>query len=314
MKSFMNENFLLSNQTAELLYHNYAKNMPIIDYHCHLNPREIAKNRRFENITRVWLEGDHYKWRLMRANGIDEEYITGDAEDREKFFMWAKTLEKCIGNPLYHWSHLELQRYFGYNGILSEKTAPEVWELCNERLDNPDMCARELIKKSNVHLICTTDDPIDSLKWHEEISQDDSFDVMVLPTWRPDRAFAIDSPAFCDYLLSLGEVTHLKISSFQTLCLALKRRMGFFHVAAQNFCHNFSLFLTQIFGKYFRNLIHETEGFLPSVFLTFKMIITLLFNVGYNDLFFDFYLFLRKGCNLFLKLIDSVTYLLTLFA
>ena len=228
MKSFMNENFLLSNQTAELLYHNYAKNMPIIDYHCHLNPREIAKNRRFKNITRVWLEGDHYKWRLMRANGIDEEYITGDAEDREKFLMWAKTLEKCIGNPLYHWSHLELQRYFGYNGILCEKTAPEVWELCNERLDSPDMCARELIKKSNVHLICTTDDPIDSLKWHEEISQDNSFDVMVLPTWRPDRAFAIDSPAFCDYLLSLGEVTHLKISSFQTLCLALKRRMGFF--------------------------------------------------------------------------------------
>lgn len=228
MKSFMNENFLLSNQTAELLYHNYAKNMPIIDYHCHLNPREIAKNRRFENITRVWLEGDHYKWRLMRANGIDEEYITGDAEDREKFLMWAKTLEKCIGNPLYHWSHLELQRYFGYNGILCEKTAPEVWELCNERLDSPDMCARELIKKSNVHLICTTDDPIDSLKWHEEISQDNSFDVLVLPTWRPDRAFAIDSPAFCDYLLSLGEVTHLKISSFQTLCLALKRRMGFF--------------------------------------------------------------------------------------
>ena len=148
MKSFMNENFLLSTQTAELLYHNYAKNMPIIDYHCHLNPREIAKNRRFENITRVWLEGDHYKWRLMRANGIDEEYITGDAEDREKFFMWAKTLEKCIGNPLYHWSHLELQRYFGYNGILCEKTAPEVWELCNERLDSPDMCASCLLYTS----------------------------------------------------------------------------------------------------------------------------------------------------------------------
>lgn len=228
MKPFMNENFLLSNETAELLYHNFAKNMPIIDYHCHLNPHEIAKDRKFENITRLWLEGDHYKWRLMRAYGVEEAYITGDAGDREKFFHWAKTLEKCIGNPLYHWSHLELKRYFGYDGILNEKTAPDVWELCNERLKEPDMTARELIQKSNVHLICTTDDPVDSLKWHEEIAQDNTFDVLVLPTWRPDHAFSITTPSYGDYLLSLGEVSHIRISSFQTLCLALKRRMGFF--------------------------------------------------------------------------------------
>ncbi|MCI8327772.1 MAG: glucuronate isomerase [Lachnospiraceae bacterium] len=228
MKPFMDEDFLLSNETSARLYHNYAKSMPILDYHCHLNPREIAKDRHFENITRLWLEGDHYKWRLLRANGIDEEYITGDADDKEKFLKWAETLEKAIGNPLYHWSHLELKRYFGYDGILSSKTASYVWDFCNEILKEPDMSARSLIKNSNVSLICTTDDPIDSLKWHEELNADSNFDVTVLPTWRPDRAFQITNPAYGDYLLSLGESSHLKITSFQTLCLALKRRMGFF--------------------------------------------------------------------------------------
>lgn len=228
MKSFMDENFLLSNQTASQLYHDYAKNMPIIDYHCHLNPREIAKDRDFENITKLWLEGDHYKWRLMRANGVDEEYITGDAEDREKFFWWAKTLERCIGSPLYHWSHLELKRYFGCDRPLNTKTAPYIWELCNEQLKGPGMSARAFIQKSNVSFLCTTDDPVDSLKWHEEISMDESFDVMVLPTWRPDKAFLIDSKSYTDYLLTLGETSGLKISSFHSLCLALKRRMGFF--------------------------------------------------------------------------------------
>ncbi len=228
MKPFMDENFLLSNDTAKMLYQNYAKNMPIIDYHCHLNPYEIAKDRQFENITQLWLEGDHYKWRLMRANGVDEEYITGDAEDREKFYKWAKTLEKAVGNPLYHWSHLELKRYFGYDKILCSKTAPEAWDFCNEKLKEPGMSARSLIVKSNVNLICTTDDPIDSLKWHEELIADSSFDTAVLPTWRPDKAFQITSPSYGDYLLSLGEVSNIKISSFQTLCLALKRRMNFF--------------------------------------------------------------------------------------
>ena len=228
MKSFMDENFLLSSETAEMLYHSYAKNMPIIDYHCHLNPEEIANDRHFENITQLWLEGDHYKWRLMRACGVDEEYITGDAEDREKFLKWAQTLEKCIGNPLYHWSHLELKRYFGCNKPLDAKTAPYVWELVNEQLQNPCMSARGFIKTSDVSILCTTDDPVDSLKWHEKIRQDEGFDTLVLPTWRPDKAFQIDSPSYPDYLLSLGEVSDLKISSFQSLCLALKRRMGFF--------------------------------------------------------------------------------------
>ena len=225
----MNENFLLSNQTAELLYHNYAKNMPIIDYHCHLNPREIAKNRRFENITRVWLEGDHYKWRLMRANGIDEEYITGDAEDREKFFMWAKTLEKCIGNPLYHWSHLELQRYFGYTGALNGDTAEEVWNLCNEKLKT--MSARQLILESNVEMIGTTDDPIDDLHWHKMIAADETFNVKVLPSWRPDKAVNIEKDDFVSYMEKLGQAADMKITSFADVKTALTKRMEYFKEA-----------------------------------------------------------------------------------
>lgn len=157
MRAFLDDDFLLTNDTAKALFHNHAKKMPIIDYHCHINPREIAEDRRFENITQLWLGGDHYKWRLMRANGVAEEYITGNAPDKEKFIKWAETLSKCIGNPLYHWSHLELQRYFGYYGSLNKNTAEEVWELCNARLSNPYMSARNIIKNSNVTHLCTTE-------------------------------------------------------------------------------------------------------------------------------------------------------------
>ncbi|MBR6599669.1 MAG: glucuronate isomerase, partial [Oscillospiraceae bacterium] len=149
MRKFMDKDFLLSTQTASELFHNYAEKMPVIDYHCHINPREIAENRKFDNITQVWLGGDHYKWRLMRSAGVDEKYITGDASDKEKFMHWAKTLSRAIGNPLYHWSHLELQRFFGYDGVLNEKTAEEVWNLCNEKLASSDMRVRNLIKKAN---------------------------------------------------------------------------------------------------------------------------------------------------------------------
>lgn len=158
MKPFLDDDFLLSTPTSRKLYHDYAKHMPIIDYHCHINPEEIAKNKQFQNITEVWLGGDHYKWRQMRSNGVDEKYITGDASPREKFQKWAQTLEKAIGNPLYHWSHLELQRYFGYKGILNGDTAEEVWNLCNEKLKQPELSVLGLIKSSNVELICTTDD------------------------------------------------------------------------------------------------------------------------------------------------------------
>ena len=176
MKAFMDDDFLLSTDTAKKLYHEYAKVMPIIDYHCHINPQEIYEDRKFENITQVWLGADHYKWRQMRSNGVEERYITGDATDREKFQKWAETLEMAIGNPLYHWSHLELKRYFGYKGCLNGETAQEVWDLCNEKLAQTSMTARNLIKQSNVTLLCTTDDPVDSLEWHKKIAEDTSLD------------------------------------------------------------------------------------------------------------------------------------------
>lgn len=228
MKKFMDENFLLSTETAQKLYHEYAETMPILDYHCHLNPQEIYEDRKFENITQVWLGGDHYKWRQMRSNGVEEKYITGDATDREKFQKWAETLEMAIGNPLYHWSHLELKKYFGYDGYLNGETAEEVWNLCNAKLAEDGMSARNLIKQSNVTLVCTTDDPIDSLEWHKKIAEDDTFDVQVLPAWRPDKAMNIEKPEYLDYIAKLSEVSGVKVESFQTLIDALKVRMDFF--------------------------------------------------------------------------------------
>lgn len=228
MKPFMDENFLLSTGTAQELYHNYAGKMPILDYHCHINPQEIAENRKFENITQVWLGGDHYKWRQMRSNGVDEYYITGDAPDREKFQKWAETLEKAIGNPLFHWSHLELQRYFGYYGVLNGETAEEVWNLCNGKLQQDSMSVRNLIRKSNVTLLCTTDDPVDDLKWHKAIKEDGSFDVQVLPAWRPDKAMNLDKPDYPDYLPQLSEASGVKIGTFADLKEAIALRMKYF--------------------------------------------------------------------------------------
>ena len=228
MKAFLDDEFLLSNDTASLLFHKYAEKMPVLDYHCHIQPQEIAEDRKFDNITQVWLGGDHYKWRQMRSNGIDEYYITGGASDREKFQKWAETLEKAIGMPLYHWSHLELRRYFGYQGVLNGDTAEEVWNLCNEKLHSDDMSVRNIIKKSGVTLICTTDDPVDSLEWHKMIAEDKSFDVQVLPAWRPDKAMNIEKPEYLDYLAKLSEVSGVKIASFADLKEALKVRMDFF--------------------------------------------------------------------------------------
>lgn len=228
MKKFMDKNFLLSTPTAQKLYHEYAAPMPIIDYHCHISPREIAEDRHFENITQLWLGGDHYKWRQMRSNGIDEYYITGEADDREKFQKWAETLEKAIGNPLYHWSHMELKKYFGYEGCLNSENAEEVWQLCNSKLSEPDMSVRNIIKMSNVKVICTTDDPVDTLEWHKAIAQDEAFDVQVLPAWRPDRAMSIEKPDYVRYIKKLGELTGITIDSFKNLVRALAVRMDFF--------------------------------------------------------------------------------------
>lgn len=228
MKQFMDENFLLQSETAQKLYHSYAADAPILDYHCHINPQEIYEDRQFENITQVWLGGDHYKWRFMRSCGVDEKYITGDASDKEKFLKWAEVLGKAIGNPLFHWSHLELKKYFGYNGVLNKKTAEEVWELCNKRLAEKDMSVRNIIRQSNVTLICTTDDPVDSLEWHKKIAEDDSFDVQVLPAWRPDKAMNIEKVTYLDYISQLSEVSGIKIDTFAALKKALSNRMDFF--------------------------------------------------------------------------------------
>ena len=224
----MDKDFLLETETAQKLYHEYAAKMPILDYHCHINPQEIAEDRKFENITQVWLGADHYKWRQMRSNGVEEKYITGDASDREKFQKWAETLERAIGNPLYHWSHLELQRYFGYYGALNGETAEEVWNLCNAKLQEDGMSARNLIRQSNVTLVCTTDDPVDSLEWHEKIAADESFEVQVLPAWRPDKAMNLEKTDYLEYLKKLEVVSGVKIDSFASLIEALRIRMDYF--------------------------------------------------------------------------------------
>jgi glucuronate isomerase len=226
MKRFIGSDFLLETRAAIKLYHNYAEAMPIIDYHCHINPEEIAGDKKYENITQIWLNCDHYKWRAMRSSGVKERYITGDASDYEKFEKWAETLPRLIGNPLYHWTHLELKRYFEYDGILNKKTAKHVWDLCNEKLKR--MSVRDIIKKSNVEVICTTDDPTDSLEFHKQIAKDNSFSVRVLPAFRPDRAINIDKDDYKEYLMKLEAVSGIKINSFDALKKALEGRIEYF--------------------------------------------------------------------------------------
>ncbi len=231
MKQFMDKDFLLSNETAKTLYHEHAAKMPIIDYHCHISPKEIAENKKYNNITELWLGGDHYKWRQMRSNGVPEKYITGDASDHDKFIKWAETLQKAVGNPLYHWSHLELQRYFGFNKPLSPATAEECWEICNEKLK--DLTVRDIIEQSNVDVICTTDDPVDTLEWHQMIKADKSFKTRVIPAWRPDKAMNIEKKDYPEYIAKLEKKGGVKIDSFESLVKALVKCMDFF---AENGC------------------------------------------------------------------------------
>ena len=228
MKQFMDENFLLGTETARRLYHEVAEGLPILDYHCHLSPREIWEDRRFANLTELWLGGDHYKWRLMRAMGVEERYITGDAPAREKFQKWAETLALAVGSPLYHWSHLELRRCFGYGGLLNGETAQEVWDLCNAALARPDFSARGLIRSAGGEALCTTDDPADSLEWHEKLAGSD-FEVKVLPAFRPDLALSPERPDYPDYLRRLGQAAGMEIDSYEALGAALLKRVDFFH-------------------------------------------------------------------------------------
>ena len=226
MERFLSKNFLLATETARRLYAEYAKDMPIIDYHCHVSPKEIYEDKKFENITQLWLSGDHYKWRLMRSNGVDEYYITGDAPEKEKFLKFAEMLPKAIGNPMYHWCHLELKNYFGFEGTLSAKTAEEVWALCNEKLKN--MSVRSIIKDSNVAFIGTTDDPVDSLEYHKLIAEDNSFDTVVAPSFRPDKALNIDKAGWREYIAKLSEVSGIEIVNLDTLKRALSARIEYF--------------------------------------------------------------------------------------
>ncbi len=223
---FLDENFLLKTKTAQILYHEYAKKMPIYDYHCHLDPKQIYEDVSFENITQVWLSGDHYKWRIMRSNGIDEEYITGKASDYEKFFKFAEALPKCIGNPMYHWCHLELKNYFGYEGVLNAETAQYVWDIAKEKLK--DLSARSLITRSNVAMIGTTDDPISDLCWHKKLAEC-GFETKICPSFRPDPALNAHKKGFKEYIAKLSEASGVEISCAADVAKALTQRIEYFH-------------------------------------------------------------------------------------
>ena len=243
MTEFITENFLLQSDAAVRLYHDFAKEMPIIDYHCHLPPKDVAEDRRFSNITQIWLEGDHYKWRAMRSAGVDEEFITGKASDWEKFAKWADVTPMTLRNPLYHWSHLELKRPFGISDrLLGPDTAKSIWNDTNARLQQPEFSARGIMRQMDVRLVCTTDDPADSLEFHQKIAADSSFDIQVLPTFRPDKAMQWNDPlasvawptegslkTYNVYLDKLGAAAGVKIKTFDDLLEALEKRHDYFH-------------------------------------------------------------------------------------
>jgi glucuronate isomerase len=228
MKNFLDENFLLKTETAQRLYHDFAKDMPIIDYHCHLPPQQIADDINFENLTQAWLYGDHYKWRAMRINGVDESYCTGDASDFDKFKKWAETVPYTLRNPLYHWTHLELQRYFNVYDILNADTARKIYDNCTAKMQTKEYSVRNLLRKMNVRLVCTTDDPVDSLGYHQKL-KDDNFDIPILPAFRPDHAMSVADPSkFIAYTKKLEAVTNIAISSFDDFLYALQSRHDFF--------------------------------------------------------------------------------------
>lgn len=228
MKNFLDENFLLHTKAAQQLYHDYAKEMPIIDYHCHLSPQQIAADHQFGNLTQVWLYGDHYKWRAMRTNGVDESYCTGDQPDYEKFLKWAETVPYTLRNPLYHWTHLELQRYFDVHDILSTRTAKKIYEVCSDKLQGASYSVRNLLRKMNVMAVCTTDDPVDSLEHHLKLKQD-GFEIPILPAFRPDGAMNVDNPdLFNAYIRRLEAATNVAISNFNDYLFALQNRHDFF--------------------------------------------------------------------------------------
>ena len=228
MKAFMDKDFLLDTDSAKMLFHEFAENMPICDYHCHLSPKEIFENKAPKSITELWLSGDHYKWRAMRSCGVEEKYCTGDASDKEKFEKFAYTLQYCIGNPLYHWAHIELQRYFGIDTPLNAKTADEIFDKANEAIKNGDFTPQSLIMRSNVKVVCTTDDPVDNLKYHKLLKDVDGFDCKVLPSFRPDKALNAHLDGFADYINTLSDVCNMEIKSYKDVIKALLMRADYF--------------------------------------------------------------------------------------
>ncbi len=228
MKGFLDENFLLETKTAERLYHEHAKNQPIIDYHCHLPQKDVAENRNFKDLTEIWLEGDHYKWRAMRTNGVDEKYCTGNASNFDKFQKWAETVPFTMRNPLYHWTHLELQRYFGITSILNGHTAREIYDEASAMLNTPEFSAKEILHKMKVEVVCTTDDPVDDLAYHKQL-RDSGFDVKILPTFRPDKAMMVESATdFVTYVEKLEAAENTSITDFDGFISVLQKRHDFF--------------------------------------------------------------------------------------
>jgi glucuronate isomerase len=261
MKSFLNEDFLLETKTAQRLYHEYAAGLPIIDYHCHLPPEQIANDINFDNLTRVWLFGDHYKWRAMRANGVNEAYITGNKSDWEKFEAWAATVPYTLRNPLYHWTHIELQRYFGIHELLSPSTARRIYDECNEKLQSPEYSVKSLIKNRNVEVVCTTDDPLDDLSWHKKIKKD-GYVVKILPAFRPDRAMQVDDiQALNLYINQLEAIIGSDICDLDTYLDALKGRHDYF---AGNGCSLSDHGLEQLYSA------NYTEQEIRVIFLKIK--------------------------------------------
>jgi glucuronate isomerase len=229
MQPFIHDDFLLQSDAARQLYHRHAARMPIFDYHCHIPPQDIANDRQYSNLTQIWLAGDHYKWRAMRTNGVSEKFCTGNASDWEKFEKWAETVPQTLRNPLYHWTHLELKRFFGIDKLLNPATAREIWDECNAKLNTPEYSVRNIIRMANVHTICTTDDPVDNLEHHRRI-RESGFEVNVLPAWRPDKAMMVEDPLFFNaYVDQLENAADMEIRTFHDFMEALEKRHQFFH-------------------------------------------------------------------------------------
>ncbi len=261
MKTFLDQDFLLQTEYAKKLYHDYAAKMPIIDYHCHLPPNEIAENKQYDNLTQIWLYGDHYKWRAMRTNGVEEKYCTGDASDEEKFKKWAETVPYTMRNPLYHWTHMELKRYFGIDELLSPSTAGKIFAQTRDMLQSEEFRVNGLLDKMKVEVVCTTDDPLDDLSFHKKIKEM-GLSTRVLPTWRPDKAMAVENPvAYNGYIDKLGELTGITISEYNDLLFALQKRHDYFH---ENGCRLSDHGLEIIFAEDF------TESQVQQIFYKIK--------------------------------------------